>query len=154
MKKLRILIEKDRNAQVVFTVQMPSQQFQLYLGSFDQLKGVYQKDLHNSLRSVLGFKQVEKSELVKNDESRTVSYSFQWKKCVEKADRAYRLHLKKVSSASKISRGIGLVDLLEIRLPQSASLVSVQPEPSKSSENSVVWNDFDWSRDLKLEFQE
>ncbi len=152
MKKLQIQIDTDKNAEVVFTVEVATQQFQLYLSSFDQLKGVYQKDLHRSLRSSLGFKRVDKSELVKNDKSRTVSYTFRWKKCVEKVGGAYRFHLKKVASASKISRGIGLLDLLEIRLPQSASLVSVQPEPSKRSGNTVVWADFDWSRDLKVEF--
>ena len=154
MKKLRVRIDEERNAQVVLTVQMPSQQSQLYLGSFDQLKEVYQKDLHSSIQSSLDVKQINNSELVKDDESKTVSYTFQWAKCVEKIDHTYMFHLKKVSSARKISRGIGLLDRLEIQLPQSVSLVSVQPKPSQISENTLVWKNFDWSGDLKVDFKE
>jgi hypothetical protein len=64
-----------------------------------------------------------------------------------------KFFLQKMTTVNDISEGIGIIETFKIKLPPSSSPILIEPKPTRISQNTILWTEFDWSKDLKLEYE-
>lgn len=112
----------------------------------------YEEEMIRSLRTSLDSEEIINTSLTTDEESRTATFTFEWKNCVKELDGKFVLQVGKADTAVKVHQGLGLLDNLRITLLTNMLPTSTRPKPAEVSNNIIIWKHFNWNVGLKVEF--
>jgi len=152
MKELKLIVE-GRRVLGELTVSFEPMQYRQVSELLRSAGDAYKEDLSMSVRTSLDLSDVVNTSLSRDDENGVARFNFEGDAVVEKTEGRFLIQVGSGQKDARLDRGIGVLDALKVVLPPETALVSARPKPDKVSGGVLVWENFNWNRGLRIDFE-